>query len=106
MKGFGLNVGLEFFLAMPSGRLPVIRRLLIIQVPDTGDKGSVPLTFRPVDCFSLRFEGCERVVGMVFHDIFVDVGPLGAALGVCFNVDVRNNLAPITPRPSAMIGFT
>jgi hypothetical protein len=32
------------------------------------------------------------MVRMVFHDIFVDRGPLGAALGVCFNVNVRHDL--------------
>jgi hypothetical protein len=62
MKGFGLNVGLEFFLAMPLARPPVIRRLLIIQVPDTSDKRGMPLIFRPIDCFSLRFEVRECVV--------------------------------------------
>jgi hypothetical protein len=78
----------EFALSRP----PVIRRLLIIQVPDTSDKRGVALTFRPIDCFSLRFEGREYVVRMVFHDIIVDMGPLRAALGACFNVNVRHDL--------------
>jgi hypothetical protein len=59
----------------------VVRPLLIIQVPDASDKRGVALTFRPIDCFSLRFEGAEYVVRMVFDDIIVDMAPLGAALG-------------------------
>ena len=74
------------------GRPPVIRRLRLIQVPDTSDMRGMALTFRPIDCFSLRFEGRECVVCMVFHDIIVDMGPLKAALGACFNVNVRHNL--------------
>ena len=43
-------------------------------------EGSGP-TFRPIDCFSLRFEGAEHVVRMVFDDIIVDMSPSGRPLG-------------------------
>ena len=74
------------------GRAPVVRLLLIIQVPDASDKRGMVLTFRPSDCFSLRFEGAEHVVRMVFDDIIVDMAPLRAALGARFNVNVRHTL--------------
>jgi len=72
-------------------RPPVIRPLLIIQVPDTSDKRRMALTFRPIDGFSLRFEGPEHVVRMVLDDIIVDTAPL-AALGTWFNVNIRHAL--------------
>jgi hypothetical protein len=58
----------------------VIRLLLIVQVPDVSDKRSTALAFRPIDRFSLRSEGAEHMVGMVFDDIIVDMAPLGPAL--------------------------
>jgi hypothetical protein len=70
----------------------VIRLLLIIQVPDASDKRGVTLTFRPIGRFFLRFEGAEYVVGMIFDDIILDRAPLRAALGACFNVNVRHVL--------------
>ena len=70
----------------------MIRVLLVIQVPDASDKRGVARTFRPIDRFSLRFEGAEHVVRMVFDDIIVDMAPLRAALGARFNVNVRHVL--------------
>ena len=52
-------------------RPPVIRLLPIIQMPDASDKRGVALTFRPIDRFSLRFEGAKHMVRMVFDDIIV-----------------------------------
>ncbi len=91
-EAFRFERGSGILFGHASGRPPVIRRLLIIQVPDTSDKRGMPLMSRPIDCFSLRFEGHKCVVRMVFHDIFVDMSPLGAALGVCFNVNVGHDL--------------
>jgi len=50
------------------------------------------LTLRPVDGFSLRFEGAERVVRMVFDDIIFYVAALGTPLGPRFNIHVRHVL--------------
>jgi hypothetical protein len=75
---------------LASGCAPVIRFLLIIQVPDTSDKRGVAFTFRPLDRFSLRFEGAEHVVRMVFDHIIVDMAPLRASLGARLNVNVRH----------------
>jgi hypothetical protein len=74
------------------GRPPVVGPLLVIEVPDAGDKRGMALTFRPIDRFSLRFEGGEHVVRMVFHDIIVGRTSLSAALGARFNVNVRHAL--------------
>jgi hypothetical protein len=74
------------------GRAPVVRPLLIIQVPDASDQRGVTLAFRPIDRFSLRFEGAKHVVRMVFDDIVVDMAPLRTALGARFNVNVRHAL--------------
>jgi hypothetical protein len=62
-------------------RPPVIRPLLIIQVPDASNKRSVALALRPIDRFSLRFEGAKHMVRVVFDDIVVNTAPLRAALG-------------------------
>jgi hypothetical protein len=74
----------------------VIRPLLIIFVPDTSDKRGVALTFRPIDGFSLRFEGGEHVVGMILDDIIIDVAPLRATLGARFNVNVPHATSPVS----------
>jgi hypothetical protein len=50
-------------------------------VPDASDKLDVALTFRPIDSFSLGFEGAKDVVCMVFDGIIVDMAPVRAALG-------------------------
>jgi len=43
------------------------------------------LTLRPVDGFSLRFEGAERVVRMVFDDIIFYVTALGTPLRMIYS---------------------
>jgi hypothetical protein len=75
-------------------RPPVIRLLPIIQMPDASDKRGVSVTFRPIDRFSLRFEGAEHMVRMVFDDIIVDTAPLRAALWARFNVNIRHTVSP------------
>jgi hypothetical protein len=45
-------------------------------MPDASDKRGAALTFRPIDRFSLRFEGADHVIRMVFYDIIVDTAPL------------------------------
>jgi len=66
--------------------------LLIIQVPHASNKRRVPLTPSPIDGFSLRFEGAEHVVGVVFDNIILDVAPFAAALGARLNINVRHDL--------------
>jgi len=46
----------------------VVRLLFIIQVPDASDKRGMGLTFRPIDCFSLRFEGGMHAFQVPGHD--------------------------------------
>jgi hypothetical protein len=70
----------------------VIRFLLIIQMPDARDKRGMALISCPIDCFPLRSEGREDMVGMVFDDIIVDPGPLRPALGAWLDVNVRHAL--------------
>jgi hypothetical protein len=70
----------------------MVRILLVIQVPDASDKGSVTLRFRPIDCFFLGLESTELVVRMVFDYIILNSRPFGAALGTSFYVNVRHSL--------------
>ena len=39
---------------------------------NASDQRCVAVLFRPFDCFSLRLEGGEKVVGMVLDNIVVD----------------------------------
>src|ERR1051326_1238365 len=52
------------------------------------------LSFRPFNRFSLRVEGAEHVVRMVFHDIIVDPAPLGTAFRPRLDIDVRHSHLP------------
>jgi hypothetical protein len=52
------------------------------------------LASRPINCFSLRFEGGKHVVGVIFNYVIVDMAALGAALGTRLNVNVGHDLAP------------
>jgi len=72
----------------------MVRPFPIIQVPDASDERGMAHTFRPIDRFSLCFEGAEHVVGMVFDNIIVDMASLRAALGARFNVNVRHAFSP------------
>jgi hypothetical protein len=47
---------------------------------------------RPVDCFTLRFERGQCVIGMIFDYIVVDMGALRAALGTRFDKNDRHAL--------------
>ena len=59
----------------------MITLLLVIQVPDTGDKRSMPLTLCPIDGFALRISGSEHFIRMVFNTIIVDTAALRTTLG-------------------------
>jgi hypothetical protein len=78
MRGFAL------------GRPPVIGSLLVIQMPDASNKRRMAVAFRPIDRISLRLEGGEDVICVVFDYIIVDVTPFRTALGTCLDVDVRH----------------
>jgi hypothetical protein len=66
----------------------MIGLFLIVQISDASDKRRVAVTFGPINCFSLRFEGAEDVIGMIFDDIIVDVAAFRTALRARFNVNV------------------
>jgi len=70
----------------------VVRFFLIIQVSDARDKGSVAVRLRPIDCFALRLEGAEDMIGMIFDYIVVDIAALRAAFGTRFDINVRHAL--------------
>jgi hypothetical protein len=70
----------------------MIRVLLVIQVPDASDKGSVTLRFRPIDCFFLDFESPELVARMVFDYIILNGRPFRAAFWPGFYVNIRHSL--------------
>ena len=70
----------------------MVRVLLVIQVPDASDEGSVTLRFRPIDCFFLSFESAEHVVRMVFDYVILNGRPFRASLGAGFYVNVRHSL--------------
>jgi hypothetical protein len=67
--------------------------LLIVQVPDSGNERSMPLSFRPIDRFALRPESNEHLVGVVFHDIVIDRTAIRSALGASLNVNVGHSLS-------------
>ena len=48
-------------------RTPVIRNLLVIEVPDASDKGMMTVLLRPIDCFFLSLESAEHVVSYRFR---------------------------------------
>ena len=54
-------------------RAPVISLLLVVQVPDASDVGSMAVLLRPLDCLALRLEGREDAVAVVLDYIVVDV---------------------------------
>ena len=70
----------------------MIRFLFFIQVSNASNKRGMAVTFRPIDSFSLRFEGAEHVVRMIFDDIILNGAALGSALWARFNVNVRHAL--------------
>src|ERR1700680_4405621 len=56
--------------------------------------GRVTIFYRPVDRFSLRFEGGKDVVAVIFGYIIFDRRTLRPTLGTGLNVDVRHVLLP------------
>src|SRR5258708_6636025 len=72
-------------------RPPMVRDLLVIEVPHSSDKGMVTIRLRPIDCFFLSFEGAEHVVLIGFNHIIVNGRPFRAALGTSFYVNVRHS---------------
>ena len=70
----------------------MVRILLVIQVADASDKGSVTIRFRPIDCVFLSIESAERVVRVVFDYITLNGRPFWAPLWPGFYVNVRHSL--------------
>jgi hypothetical protein len=81
--------GLSFRLPVLH-RTPVIGFLLIVEMANAGDMRRMAVLLRPIDCFSLCFERSERVVGVIFNYIIVNMGTFGTALGARLNIDVRH----------------
>jgi hypothetical protein len=69
----------------------MVRIFLVIEVPDAGDKGTVTILLRPIDCFFLSFEGAEDMVLIGFDHIIVDVRSFRAALGTGFYINIRHS---------------
>ena len=44
---------------------PVIRDLLVIEISNASDKGTMSLPARPVDCLALRLEGLQHMVRVI-----------------------------------------
>ena len=80
----------------PSGRSPMVGFLLIVQVSDSSNKWSVALFFCPIDCFSLRLEGGEGVVGVVFHDIVIYMAAFGSAFRASLDINVGHSVTPVS----------
>jgi hypothetical protein len=59
-------------------------------VPNAGDKRVMTSSLRPFDSLSLRLEGTEHVVGMVFNNVIVDPAPLRPTFGPCLDIDIRH----------------
>lgn len=73
----------------------MVGNLLIIQMPNASDEGSVTLRFRPIDCFFLGFESAELMVGMVFDYIILNGRAFRTTLRTGFDVNVRHSLLPL-----------
>lgn len=73
-------------------RPPMVRYLLIVQVPNASHERGVTLTFRPIDRFPLCFESSEHVVRIAFDHIIVYLTSLRAALRARFDVHIRHDL--------------
>ena len=73
----------------------MVRNLLVIEVPDASDKGTVTIRLRPIDCFFLSFESAKLMVRMVFYYIIVNGRSFRAALGTGFYVNVRHSFLPL-----------
>ena len=69
---------------------PVVRRFLIVQMPDTSNERMVPLFLCPHDGFMLRFEGGQHVIRMILYDIIVDVRAVFPSLWPGLNVNATS----------------
>jgi hypothetical protein len=67
----------------------MVRNLLVIEVPDAGNKGMVTILLRPIDCFFLSLENAENMVSVVFDHVILNVRSFRAAFGTSFYVIVR-----------------
>jgi len=76
------------------------RRLLVVQMPHTRNKGVMPLPFRPADCFRLRFAFVQDMVRMVFYDIIFNRTSLCTTFRARFDVDVSHALSSTTSAKS------
>jgi hypothetical protein len=65
----------------------VIGFLFIVEMANASDLRGVAVLLRLVDCFTLRFERGQCVIGVIFDHIIVDMGAFGAALGSRLNVN-------------------
>ena len=54
---------------------------LVVQVPHARDKGRMAVLSGPVDRLFLRFEGAERVVGVILDHKVFNGASLGTPLG-------------------------
>jgi hypothetical protein len=75
-----------------SGHSPVIRFLLVIQMPNAGNVRGVAVFLGPINRFSLRFECDEDMIRMVFDHVIVDMAALRSPLGTRLNINVRHAL--------------
>jgi hypothetical protein len=73
-----------------SGSSPVIRALLVVEVPNAGDKRRMPLLLGPVDGVVLRSCRVEDVTGMVLDDVILDRRAWLSTLWTGFNEDVSH----------------
>jgi hypothetical protein len=64
------------------------------QVVDPELPGRVTIFYRPVDRFSLRFEGGKDVVAVIFDYIIFDGRTLRPTLGTGLDVNVRHCSSP------------
>jgi hypothetical protein len=54
------------------GGAPMIRNLLIVQMPIAGHERGMAFRFSPRDCFVLRFEPGKHAIGMILDNVLCD----------------------------------
>jgi hypothetical protein len=72
-----------------SGRPPVVRFLLVIEMPNACDKRRVSLVSRPGDRLMLQLEVGKHVVGMILDGVIVDMTALRAPSSHSFSLGSR-----------------
>jgi hypothetical protein len=85
-EGRDRNVGQQAL-----SRPPMVRNLLVIEVPDASDKGMVTIRLRPIDSCSLSCESAEDMIRVVFDHVIVNVRSFRAALGTGFYINIRHS---------------